>query len=170
MKSDNEKAITKEYYLRPGYIFVPEQPTTISTVLGSSVAVSLYDRRQKIGGMNHFLFPFTRAPEKTTAQYGNVAMQTLIKMMDFAGAPITKLEAQIFGGAYDPKRSDRDIGKENLVTAKQVLARYRIKVVSEDIGGELGRKIVFNTNTCEIVVLKVDRLRESDWFPYKGDR
>ena len=170
MNSKSEKAVTKEYYLKPGYIFVPEQPTTISTVLGSSVAVSLYDRKRKIGGMNHFLFPYTMVPEKTTARYGNVAIQTLIKMMSFAGAPSPGLEAQIFGGSFDPRQCEKDIGHENLTTAKQILMRYKIKIISQDTGGELGRKIVFNTHTSEIVVLRVDRLRESDWFPYEGDR
>jgi chemotaxis protein CheD len=170
MQSVNTKAITTEYYLRPGYIFVPEQPTAISTVLGSSVAVCLYDRKKKIGGMNHFLYPYTENRQETTARFGNVATKTLIKMMHFAGAKVPGIKAQIFGGAFDPKSCKQNIGRDNLTEARQHLARYNIKIVSEDIGGELGRKIVFNTHTCEIIVLKVDRLRDSDWFPYHGNR
>ncbi|MCG8551218.1 MAG: chemotaxis protein CheD [Desulfobacterales bacterium] len=170
MKSNTEKAVTKEYFLKPGYIIVPDQPTIISTVLGSSVAVSLYDKRRKKGGMNHFLYPFVEIPQKATAQYGNVAIPTLIKMMGVAGVPVSDLEAQVFGGAFDHTSCEKNIGKENLVAATQQLARHRIKVVSRDIGGELGRKIVFNTHTCEILVLRVDRLRRSDWFPYHEDR
>jgi chemotaxis protein CheD len=48
--------------------------------------------------------------------------------------------------------------------------REGIRVVSEDTGGEKGRKIVFNTGTNEVAVLKVDRLRKGDWYPYEGDR
>ncbi len=170
MAHASEKPVTKDYFLKPGYIYLPERPTTISTVLGSSVAVSLYDKALKIGGMNHFLFPFVEAREKTTAQYGNIAVLTLIKMMIDNGSNRSDLEAQIFGGAYNSDVSKRDIGRDNFKTAKQILAGKRIKIVSEDTGGELGRKVVFNTGTYEIVIIKVGRLRSSDWYPYNGDR
>lgn len=170
MTQNSEKQVTKDYFLKPGYIYLPDRPTTISTVLGSSVAVSLYDKSLKIGGMNHFLFPYIEARKKTTAQYGNIAVLTLIRMMAANGSDISNLEAQLFGGAFNPEYSNKDIGKDNLKTARHILFGKKIKIVSEDIGGELGRKIVFNTGTYEIAILKVDRLRESDWYPYSGDR
>ena len=170
MPQTSEKPVTKDYFLKPGYLYLPDRPTTISAVLGSSVAVSLYDRALKIGGMNHFLFPYIETREKTTVQYGNVAVLTLIRMMTANGSNISNLEAQIFGGAFNSECSKRDIGKDNLKTARYILTGKKIKIASEDIGGELGRKIVFNTGTYEIVILKVGRLRESDWYPYSGNR
>ena len=53
--------------------------------------------------------------------------------------------------------------------ARKILAKHRIRIISEDVGGERGRKIVFQTNTNKIAVLKVDKLRKSDWYPYEGD-
>jgi chemotaxis protein CheD len=170
MTENNEPPEKKEYFLKPGYIYLPDRPTTISTVLGSSVAVTLYDKRKKTGGMNHFCFPRTQPGEKSTARYGNIAVLTLIKMMEANGSKMSAIEAQIFGGAFNSKYSKRDAGRENLNIARRILNSKKIKIVSEDIGGELGRKIVFNTATYEIVTMKVDRLRESDWFPYDGDR
>ncbi|CCK81495.1 chemotaxis protein CheD [Desulfobacula toluolica] len=170
MTQNSEKQVTKDYFLKPGYIYLPDRPTTISTVLGSSVAVSLYDKSLKAGGMNHFLFPYIETRKKTTAKYGNIAVLTLIRMMAANGSDISNLEAQLFGGAFNPEYSKKDIGKDNLKTARHILSGKKIKIVSEDIGGELGRKIVFNTGTYEIAILKVDRLRESDWYPYSGDR
>ena len=170
MPQDSSQVITKDYFLKPGFIYLPAKPTTISTVLGSSVSVSLYDRSQKIGGMNHFLYPYAEAKDKATARYGNIAIITLIRMMKENGSRLSKLEAQIFGGACNFEMSKRDIGRENHRAARQILLNNRVRIVSEDIGGELGRKIVFNTATCEIVTLKVDRLRKSDWYPYQADR
>ena len=167
MEQNSEKLVPQDYFLKPGFIYLPNSPTTISTVLGSSVAVSLYDRSLKLGGINHFRFPYNERREKSTALYGNIAILTLIRMMV---SNISNLEAQIFGGALNPKYSNRDIGRDNFKIAKQILTTKKIKIRSEDIGGELGRKIIFNTSTCEIVILKVDRLRESDWYPYSGDR
>ena len=170
MTQTSEKPATTDYFLKPGFIYLPDRPTTISTVLGSSVAVSLYDRSRRIGGMNHFLFPYVEAREKTTAQYGNIAVLTLIRMIAANGSNYSDLEAQLFGGAFNHEYSKRDIGKDNLITARRILSGKKIKIVSEDVGGELGRKIVFNTGTCEIVTLKVERLRSSDWYPYSSKR
>ncbi|MCP4024163.1 MAG: chemotaxis protein CheD [Desulfobacteraceae bacterium] len=170
MNDESNKLITSDYLLKPGYIYLPDKPTVISTVLGSSVSVSLYDKSRKMGGMNHFLFPIVGLKEKTTARYGNVAIHTLVRLMLEGGSLVKNMEAQLFGGAYNSKVSVRDIGRENYVSARNILSQKRIKIVSEDVGGELGRKIVFNTSNYEIVILKVERLRDSDWYPYEGDR
>ncbi len=170
MDQKGQKPATRDYLLRPGYIYLPDRPTTISTVLGSSVAFSLWDRKQKIGGMSHFLFPQIQPGDKSTAMYGNVAVLTLIQMMSQRGSKQNHLEAQLFGGAFNSRYCDRDVGSDSLKIARQILKQKKIKIVSEDIGGELGRKIVFNTLSCEIVILKVERLRSGDWYPYHNDR
>ena len=53
--------------------------------------------------------------------------------------------------------------------SRKILAKQGIPVVSEDVGGRKGRKIVFNTQTNEIAVLKVGHLRKADWYPYEYD-
>ena len=77
------------------------------------------------------------------------------------------LEAQIFGGAYSPRKTNKDIGNENIEIARKARLKNEISIISEDVGGEKGRKIVFNTSTNEVAVLKVDSLRNMDWYPYR---
>jgi chemotaxis protein CheD len=167
----NGKVVPAEnYFLKPGYIFLSVKPTIISTVLGSSVSVCLYDRKRKVGGMNHFKLPTIADPKKSTAEYGNVATLTLIRMMLEDGSKRKHIEAQIFGGASRSGDSNADIGSENVMVARRVLARERLRVVSEDVGGEKGRKIVFDTIKNEIAIIKVEKIREGDWYPYEGDR
>jgi hypothetical protein len=88
-------------------------------------------------------------------------------MMTHEGSKLKHLEAQIFGGAYNPTISPDDIGRKNMIISRKILAKQRIPVVSEDVGGRKERKIVFNTQTNEIVVLKVGHLRRADWYPYE---
>lgn len=156
----------EHYFLQPGFIVVPDEGQSISAVIGSGVSLCLYDRKNKFGGMNLFQFPFINKKGKTTPIYGNVACVTLVRMMEAWGASTRHLEAQLFGGARYPGSLDRDIGKENVRTARKILCKYAISLVSEDVGGEKGRKIVFNTDTNETAVLKVDNLRNEDWYPY----
>ena len=78
MNDHSQKPVTLDYFLKPGYIYLPEKPTVISTVLGSSVSVSLYDKTLAIGGMNHFLFPVVEIGKQTTSLYGNIAVFSLV--------------------------------------------------------------------------------------------
>jgi len=82
------------YFLQPGYIYAPNHPVSISTVIGSGVSVCIYDRKKRIGGMNHFQLPYMAQKEKTTAAYGNVATIALIKMMLSHDCRKKNLEAQ----------------------------------------------------------------------------
>ena len=120
--------------------------------------------------MNHFQLPYIREKHRTTARYGNVATTALINMMINDGSQREDLEAQIFGGAHDPEVSRENIGQDNIRVAREVLAKKQICVVSEDVGGNKGRKIVYHTNTNEIAILKVAKLRKKDWYPYQVGR
>lgn len=168
----DERRLTQyQYFLSPGYIYLAKTPTVISAVLGSAVSVCLYDRKKKMGGMNCFLYPEIREHGKTTPLYGNVATIALIKIMLREGSRPNHLVAQILGGAYNGEISKgRDVGMENVRMARKILLGSGVKVISEDVGGALGRKVVYDTYTNEVAVLKVERLRESDWFPYDGLR
>jgi len=167
-QSNNLPAVN--YLLEPGYIYLPAKPATISTVLGSAVSVCLYDRKRAVGGMNHYPFPFTAESARATACYGNVATIALIRMMIDDGSRRKHLEAQIYGGAYNTDVSEKDIGRENARVAQKILLREKIALASEDTGGVKGRKIVFTTDTSDIAVMKVAKLRRGDWYPYEHRR
>ncbi len=162
----------QEYFLRPGYIYLTREPTLISTVLGSCVAVTLWDKKLELGGINHFLFPMVNEPREATARYGNVAMNALIRLFLEEGSRKDALEAQIFGGAClpDSSREAQQVGEDNVSIGREILGRNGIPIISEDIGGTRGRKLIFNSLTNEVVILRVDRLRESDWYPYRDNR
>ncbi len=168
--SNQEALVPFDYFLEPGYIYVTARPTHISAVLGSCVAVCVYDRKNNVAGMNHFQYPVAPDKDHATARYGDVSTRALIRMMIEEGSKLRHLEAQIFGGGYNTGISNKNIGRENVMVARRVLAKERVKVVSEDIGGEKGRKVVFQTGANQIAVIKVDRIRKGDWYPYQGER
>jgi chemotaxis protein CheD len=43
-------------------------------------------------------------------------------------------------------------------------------IVSKDVGGQKGRKVIINTDMNQTVVVKVDKLRVGDWYPYANGR
>ena len=167
MENVSNSPVAQNYFLKPGFIYVSTKPTMISIVVGSCIVVCVFDRKQKIGGMNHFQLPVIRNTKHATARYGNVAVPALINLMIDEGSKNEHLEAQILGGSYNPEIGDKNIGQENIRIAKKILTKKGIHLASEDVGGEKGRKIIFNTNTNELAVVKVDKVRHEDWYPYE---
>ena len=72
--------------------------------------------------------------------------------MGLLGSNNKFLVAKLFGGAnmFESKLEQFRIGDRNIAIAKEILHEYKIKIVAESTGGELGRKIEFNTYTGEV--------------------
>ncbi len=170
MENTSNSLTLHNYFLQPGFVYMPVKPAIISTVVGSCVAVCVFDRKQKVGAMNHFQLPYIDDPQQATARYGNVSVSLLINMMIAEGSKASHLEAQIIGGAFHPDISQENIGQENIGIAKKIIEKKKISIVSEDVGGEKGRKIVFNIAMNEVAVVKVDNIRKADWYPYESVR
>jgi chemotaxis protein CheD len=86
-------------FIHVGQIHVDSAPHAISTVLGSCVAVCLYDSTLGIGGMNHYLLPFWNGNGLQSPKFGNIAIPKLIESMMIKGSNPKTMQAKIFGGA-----------------------------------------------------------------------
>lgn len=163
-RSGEEKRHLSEraYHLNPGYVYFSSDNTAIRTVVGNSVAVCLWDKRLQQGGMNHFMYPSTKDVDRSTPKYGNVATVALLRTMQQAGSQEKDLVAQIVGGAAYEK-SIREIGKKNISVARRMLKKFEIPIISEDVGGEMGRKVIFDLESGHLLVVKVHQIRKSDW-------
>lgn len=137
-------------YLAPGQVFAAVEPSVASMILGSCVAVCLWDRQLRAGGANHFLLPDWVGNGAATPRYGNVAIERLIQRMQSFGCRASGLQAKLFGGATVIQafqgRPDQ-LGSRNVALARKVLAEAGIPVVAEDVGGSRGRKLVFRTDS-----------------------
>lgn len=114
----------------------------LSTVLGSCVAVCLFDPRARVGGMNHYLLPQDRRESSGDVKYGTYAMELLINGLLKAGAERAGLVAKIFGGA---KMFDNltDIGAANAAFGLAFLDRENIPILARDLGGVSARRVQF---------------------------
>ena len=139
-------------FIHVGEIFVGVKPTEISTVLGSCVAVCIYDKVEKIGGMNHYLVPLWNENGLQSPKYGNISIPRLIENMLNLGCQKHNLEAKVFGGGnvIEVSQEDMMIGRKNILIAKELLREYNIKITAQDVGGTRGRKILMRTDTGKI--------------------
>ncbi|MBK5260171.1 MAG: chemotaxis protein CheD [Thermoanaerobaculia bacterium] len=142
-------------YLYPGAVAVVHRPSVITTILGSCVAVCLWDPSTGRAGMNHFILPRGGGPP--TARYGNHAMPMLLEEVLGLGARRKNLLAAVFGGACLLAGESREpkLGDRNLLEARSFLDHEHIPLVNENSGGREGRKLTFRTADGNAVVRKL---------------
>jgi chemotaxis protein CheD len=133
-------------HLMIGQMILTNEPMIISTVLGSCISVCLLCPEQNAGGIIHYALPTHVAQLKDPhhLRYGDYAINKLVEeLKQLTHLTENSFEAKIVGGAWaaDPKA---DIGQENIQMAHQELKRLGIKIVSKDVGGKLGRKILYH--------------------------
>ncbi|WP_224995833.1 chemotaxis protein CheD [Cesiribacter sp. SM1] len=139
---------SEKHYLYPAALFVSKKPTLVTTILGTCVAVCLYDPVQQVGGINHYMLSKWDGNGAPSLKYGDYAIQKLLEKMLSSGAEKKHLQAKVFGGLC--KRASADvysIGAKNIKVAETLLAQLQIPVVAKHLGGFSPRKLVFNTQT-----------------------
>ncbi len=123
-----------------------ENERSIATLLGSCVAVCLYDPKLRLAGMNHFLLPSrtARADDDTDVILnGDYSMEVLVNSMMGKGARKERLVAKAFGGGTIVTSIQMAIGQRNAEFAKEWLDREGIPLVASDFGGAWSRKVIF---------------------------
>lgn len=132
-----------------GDYFATGEDMVLETVLGSCIAVCLFDERTGIAGMNHFMLPANRQPDSDAkvGRYGTHAMELLINEMMHLGANRYDLKAKVFGGGNVNKMREGNlrVGDWNTRFAMDFLHTETIPVVASDTGGNNGRRIVLFT-------------------------
>ena len=163
-KTSVNKAAAREksYSIIVGEIKASGDPCRISTVVGSCIAVCLFDPTARIGGMNHFMLPSNRSDDRVCASYGVHAMELLINEIMKLGGDRRKLVAKVFGGGNVLRSASTtlDIGGRNAGFALEFLETDCIPVISKDIGGRNGRQIQFLPHTGQAFIKPVENMGE----------
>ncbi|MFP4308783.1 MAG: chemotaxis protein CheD [Desulfococcaceae bacterium] len=137
-----------------GEYYASRQSRVVYTLLGSCVAVCLYDPIRRVGGMNHILMP-GKADLKNfdaSARYGINAMELLINRIMNLGGRRESLRAKVFGGARTLSTIplENSMGPKNEAFAVEFLERESIPIVSRDLGGNRSRRIYFHTDSGDV--------------------
>jgi chemotaxis protein CheD len=148
--------------IHPGEYFATKDDTIVSTVLGSCIAVGIFDADAKAGGLNHFMLPgeygksdLIRNPN---AKYGMYAMELLINELMKLGAKRSALRAKVFGGGAILRFSDGNSSKipgNNIDFAFEYLEKEGIPVLASDVGGQDPRKIFFFARTGKVLLKRI---------------
>lgn len=143
--------------IHPGEYFSSDEDIIISTILGSCIAVAMYDPNLHLGGLNHFMLPgelHGRAfYQEESGRYGMFAMELLINDLIKKGARRDKLVAKVFGGGHVlSSTTSGSIPDSNIRFALDFLETERITIVSQDVGGTEARKVMFFPRTARVLL------------------
>jgi chemotaxis protein CheD len=140
-------------FLRPGDFCVARDPVIAETLVGSCVAVCLYNYKQGFGAMNHFLMDrLDDPPESEIGRYGISSTRLIVRAVLRIDPEPTHYRAGVFGGGVVLKTANDSlhIGPGNVQAAQEVLHEAHIRIAHQEVGGERGRRIKFNTQTGEM--------------------
>ena len=150
----------------PGEYYATRERRIISTVLGSCIAVALYDPVNKVGGMNHFMLP--RMIDKDlfyiseSGRYGMNAMELLINEMIKLGARKKNIRSKVFGGGnvlQSIQGCASKIAENNIKFAFEYLEAEKIPIASYNVGGTQTRRVYFFNEDAKIL-LRISARRE----------
>jgi chemotaxis protein CheD len=160
----------REVNIKIGELYASREPVVINTLLGSCVAVCLFDPVKRIGGMNHIFLPkkpdTMRVKNKTDSHYAIDAIKLLInRIVDLGGVP-NRLVAKVFGGASVISGiSNRYwVGEKIAKMALDFLTDQGIRVLSQDLGGKESLRIHFHTDTGHAFLKRLPGIHSNDFL------
>jgi len=163
-------------YVAMGEGIVARAPHVIcSDGFGSCVAVILYDRKRKIGGLAHIMLP--AAPQMQNAdcgvsttrnsqletrnaqfKYADTAITALLEEIQSRGGLRCDIVAKMAGGARmftSCEDTGPGIGQQNIAAVRESLDRKRIWLIGEDVGGHHGRGVEFHLESGKVIAITV---------------
>ncbi|MBW9154986.1 chemotaxis protein CheD [Clostridium tagluense] len=139
--------------------FSPNKLITVG--LGSCIGIAIYDKAIGIGGLAHIMLPDSSQFNKITNEikFADLAIPILVEKMIKKGATLRNMRAKIAGGAsmfnFPDKSIIMDIGNRNGIAVKSALKNLSIPILSEDIGGNKGRTLIFDTTSGALSIRTV---------------
>lgn len=122
----------------------------IQTVLGSCIAVCMFDPVLGCGGMNHFVLPDEPGVRSDypslPMRYGAYSIERLVNALLGYGAQRPRIEVKVFGGG-NVVNFGSNVGHRNADFVEDYLAREGFAVTVRHLRGTSARKIRFFPST-----------------------
>lgn len=154
--------------LNIGDMVLGRAPHTISTLLGSCVAITMYAPSHQMGAMCHSALPTCRSAHRCQPGCGQAgkhvecAIRVMLRHFQKHQIAAQDIQVKLFGGANvlnqgTQNRGNWLIGAKNEKTARQSITRNGLTIQATDTGGTRGRKIFFDINTGKVSVAKIKK-------------
>lgn len=123
----------------------------ITYALGSCIGICLHDPVLKMGALIHIMLPLNmEAGRKNTMKYADTGIRETLRQMEEKGAKRIRITAKIAGGAKMFEVSNGNlgnIGQRNIESVRLTLKREGIRLLREDVGGNMARTLLFDVSS-----------------------
>ena len=146
--------------LKPGEFVFAEGRSRVQTLLGSCVSITFWDARHRLGAMCHYMLPerpSSKRGDSHLGRYGAEVLEHILEKFRNRGIVIPNLEVRMFGGGnmFDPSLQVDDaisIGPRNIQAGRRFLKEYGLRLIQEDLAGEVSRRVTFEILTGTVFV------------------
>ncbi|MBN1165060.1 MAG: chemotaxis protein CheD [Candidatus Krumholzibacteriota bacterium] len=149
-----EATLSKHTFVAIGQVITKRAPEKLASVLGSCVALTLYDPLSKTGGMAHILL--SGGGNEDSTRYSVPAVRRLVSEVQELAGEKAVLIAKVVGGAYtgSPEKSSllRNIGRNTVLKIVTMLTELEIDIEGMHTGGFNERIILFDLDSGDITV------------------
>ncbi len=130
--------------------------------LGSCVAVIIWDKSQKIGGMIHIALPESKINMDKAKQlpgyFADTGLDAMFAEYRRLGGDPRKTVVKLAGGSsLMDDNNTFDIGRRNTIAAKRYLWKLGLGVVNEDTGGKISRTVTLQIATGKVLLNNSER-------------
>ena len=124
----------------------------ITYALGSCIGICLYDPGLKLAALIHIMLPLNmETGRKNTMKYADTGIRETLRQMEAKGARKARMVAKIAGGAkmfeVSGNSSLGNIGQRNIESVRLNLRREGIRILAENVGGNVARTLSFFPET-----------------------
>jgi chemotaxis protein CheD len=143
--------------LLAGQLYFGAEASHVHTLLGSCVAVTLWQPQRRVGGMCHFLLPsrLRDAGVPLDGRYGDEALDLLVQALRRLGTRPEDYEAQLYGGADTmPDRAGvkLNIGERNIEQGWGLIEQHGFRLMAVDVGDHVPRNVAMDMASGEVTM------------------
>ena len=129
----------------------------LRTLLGSCVALTLWHRTQRVGGMCHYMLPerSRSCDDALDGRFADEALAMMVAEMPMYATRPAEYDVHLFGGADTFPESAGikfNIGQRNIETGWNLIERYGFNLQSVDVGDCVPRTVTLDLGNGKVHV------------------
>lgn len=128
--------------------FARGDSVVITYALGSCIGITFYDPLIKLGGLLHVMLPARVDPnDPKVFKYADSGIRETLRKLTAFGLVKSRTVVKIAGGAkmFEVKGGNLgNIGQRNIESVHTILRQEGIRLLAEDVGGNVARTLLFD--------------------------
>jgi chemotaxis protein CheD len=146
--------------VKRGDLAVADSPIVLTTGgIGSCIAICIYSRFHKKGGLAHIMLPHLmdgmNPTEPGNTRFADVAVRVMVEELAKSSITAHQLTAKVVGGANmfpDVQGRSQKVGERNIAAVREIISSYQIPIEAEETGGHTGRAIAFDLSNGIVTI------------------